>query len=291
MPPKKNSADKSAVQDARDKLIELTELMQKPGVRADPVVRALARNLAPGPTAFENTSVTVAALRNAGCLNANNAADSGGPAPTKGEKPGRPEKAEKEKPQPTKKLRGFDRALDVIFEDAVVRGEYPDKESHPAAKKLRELRKDPMRTLMVQKLQATFEETTYPNGKKSNRFKALKKNASGAFIKDGEAVAVAVKDIRDFDLLALEAEPILYALIQEVQTELFSVTDFKGNPEGIKNAYPSLKGTEVLSMMLGGEEAAATLRSALGEENFARFGPSKTLWFEGKTKYISRTGA
>lgn len=293
MPPKKkDSADKSAVQDARDHLMQLTELFTKPGVRADPVVRALLKGIAPAPTAFENASLAVAAIRNAGCLNANNdSANNGGPAPSKGGKSEQPKKVEKEKAQPTKKLRGFDRSLDVIFEDAVVRGVYPDKESHPAAKKLRELRKDPNRIVEVQKLQANFEDTTHANGKTSKIFKGLKKNADGKFLLDGPVEKVPVKDMRDFDLLAIEAEPVLKDLIEEVQTQLFSViTDPASNPDGIKDAYPSLKGTAVLNMMLGGEVNAVTLRSALAEANFARFGPSKTLWFAEKMQYISRKG-
>jgi hypothetical protein len=292
MPPKKDK-DSSAVLHARDYLMKLSELIQKPGVRADPVVRALLKGIAPTPSAFENASLAVAAIRNAGCLNAtnNSTADISAPNPTKGEKKEKPKKAEKEKLPTTKKLRGFDRSLDVILEDAVVRGNYPDKESHPAAKKLRELRADPMRIVKVKKLQAEFEEKTWPNGKKSKLFKHLKKGADGTYIQDGQDEDTYVKDIRDFDLLALEAEPVLWSLIEETQTELFSVVDFAGNPEGLKEAYPSLKGTEVLNMMLAGETAAATLRSALAEANFARFGPSKTLWFPEKTKYVSRNEA
>ena len=275
------------IEKARGLLEEFIELSSKPGVRNDPVIKTMLRGLLPANSPFETASMAVATLRNAGCLDSDMktspAEQTLGNAKVKAEK-----KKQDAKPgnKSTQKLRGFDRSVDVLLEDAVYRKVYPDKESHPVAIALRKLRADPGRLVEVKRLQAVYEEVTYPNGKKGKIFKGLAKDESGKPVIDA-VEKVAVKDIGDLDLLASENAEALAFFTEEYKNTLFSWADAKSVqiPDAPEAVWPSLKATTTLGLIEAGEASMATLKKALAAEKFSRFGPSPTLYFKDYLKY------
>jgi len=278
----------NAIKEARDLLSRFIELAAKnPKVRNDPVIKALAANVAPKTTEFQTASLTVSTLRNAGCLDPTTVTDDPKPKTTGSlvkEKP--VEKGNKPDPKPTR-LRGFARPLDVLMEDAVFRGEYPDKESTPIAQKLRVLRKDPLKELEVMTLKAKYTEGTSANGKTFKRFSSLDvtTDATGNLVNViDQKEKRAVKDISDFDLIAL-LDPNFLAVINDDRSKaLFSWANGKNItvPDKPEEAWPSLKGTATLKLIKSGTVTKVSLSTALAAENFSRYGPSPTLWYKGK---------
>jgi len=283
----KDQQTQDQVSSAREIAAQLVELNQVPGVRNDPVVKALIHSLCPKTSDFQVASLAVSTLRNAGALTPETASSvqtsMAGPGKTGKEQKPKTGK-DSEKGSDRTKLRGFDRSIDVLLEDAVYRGEFPDKESHPLAKTLRKLRSDPDRMLKVQKLQANTETGTTANGKKYVRMTGLKKDANGNFLMDGAPEEMKVKDIHDFDLLALMAPQTLQSVNDELSKKLFSWANGSYTiPENVEKAWPSLKGTPLIDLIKGGDVTQVILTKALRETKFARFSPSPTLWWNGKS--------
>jgi len=280
-----------AVKEGREFLTKFIELYGKPAVRNDPVIRAMLKGISPVSNPFETASMAVATLRNAGCLDPDK-----DPSTVKQTvSVGKQKDKEKEKKEKTPKekppaLRGFARQIDVLLEDAVYRGDYPDKEAHPVAVELRRLRKDPNRELEVVRFKGNYEEVTYPNGKTGKVLVGLEVDSKGVPLKE-EAVVASVKDLSDFDLLALESEPTLALIKDEVKTKLFSwaETDSADPMDKPENFWPSLKGTETLKLIAEGKVTKKLLDQALNAENFARYGPSPTLYFPESGNYNART--
>jgi len=288
----KRETKSDVVSDARGVLTQFIELYQKPSVRNDPVIRTMLRGLLP-TSSFETASMAVATLRNAGCLDSDKKSPTG------------KQKVLTEQPKPAQKktenttgevtrtvvktsLRGFTRSIDVLLEDSVFRGEYPDKESHPLAIKLRELRKDPNRVVQLVRFKATYKDTTYPNGKRSRTLEGFEKTPDGNPVLEPAEDAI-VKDVGDFDLIATQSPGFLDSLIEEVQKKLFSWAGdaSKTKPEDPSKIWPSLKGTKTIEMISGGAMNRMVLLRALADENFFRVGPSPTLSFPDSEKYRS----
>jgi len=300
--------------DARDSLMRLTELMVKPKVRNDPVVKALLKGMTPEKSEFAQASLAVSTLRNAGCIEQStgkdSSADSGGP---KDQTP-KPEKEKKtkEKSEKPQKLRGFARAIDLLIEDDLATGQLTngtpapkEKMDHPLAKKLIELRADPDREIEVRIINAEFETGTYPNGKKYNKFKNYlyaEKDGKTAFALDQNNSGLRkVKDLSDWDLIALEAPDMLKGGILAGKPVAFSLEHMFGwaiGPEStrkllessvadVEKTYPSLKGTPLIEMIKSfgfplGTNQRAVLLTELSKLPWAQFGPSTTMWWEGK---------
>lgn len=321
MPPKKSETDSGppeSVQKARGLLQELVELLQKPKVKNDPVVRVMLAGIAPKTSQFETSSQAVAVLRNAGCLG-----NDKGTTSQVSSNPGNPGKAkatekvvkEKVKQEPKKKLRGFARTLDTIFEAGVVQGRIANPEEHYAAIAIRELRKDPKRVINIQNIEGVYKDTTYPNGKTGHVLEKLKVKLDGSPTFDeakggAKGQPTEVKDIGDWDLLALERPKVLQDLIADVNWTPMS-GDAGGMPlwnglfPGAKidaSDLPSLKGTETLKYLLslnptleaeyGNDvETGYTFEGGkvvglLRKENFWRAGPSPTLYFADYKNYL-----
>jgi len=275
------------VSDARGTLTKFIELYQKPGVRNDPVIRAMLKGLLPTASSFETASMAVATLRNAGCLDSDKDSPTGEQKVLKEQPKPAQKKKENTTEKPKQNLRGFTRPIDVLLEDAVFRGEYPDKESHPLAVKLRALRKDPNRVVQVMRFKATYKDVTYPNGKKGRTFEGLEKSVDGKPILE-PADPTPVKDMGDFDLLATESTATLDLIIEEMTTLLFSWVNENSYtiPEDPAKVWPSLKGTKTLALITGGDITRVSLLKSLLAENFFRVGPSPTLSFPDSEKYI-----
>jgi len=139
---------------------------------------------------------------------------------------------------------------------------------------------------LVMRFKAKYEDKTYSNGKKGKVFTGLEKSEDGKPITD-EAETAAVKDLSDFDLLAIESYETLVLITNEVQKLLFSWADKDSYtvPENPATVWPSLKGTQTLAMISGGDADCTSLLKAFAAENFSRVGPSPTLNFPNFGKH------
>jgi hypothetical protein len=286
-------SDTNVITEARELMTRYVELSAKnPKVRNDPVCKALLAGVSPKTTEFQTASLAVSTLRNAGCLEASTGAEDPKPTPAKGKGTAKEQSAKEKGKKPEKKgdspkLRGFARSVDVLLEDAVYRGDYPDKESHPIAQKLRVLRQDPLKEVVVKTLKAKYIEGTLANGKTYRRMTGLDvtKNAKSVTVnvRDEDEVR-AVKDIADFDLIATLDPKFLSVVMDERNKFLFSWADKASYtvPEEPEKVWPSLKGTTTLGLIKGGDVTQASLSKALAAENFSRYGPSPTVYYEGK---------
>jgi len=274
---------------AREALTQFIELFQTDQVKRDPVVRTMLKGLTPS-SAFEQTSVAVATLRNAGCLDPNKETSNPTPTNRNAGRSGRGAEKQEEKklasPAPTKKVRGFAREIDVILEDAVFRGNVSEKSQHPIAAKLTELRSVPADVQYeVKRFQAIFEDVTYPNGKTGRKIIGFKKNEAGANLFTTELVAV--KDLNDMDLLATAAPTVYNSVIDEVNTKLFSWLEgaakpLPGEPEKV---WPSLKGTKTLAELTAVGTTKTKVLTTLMSENFSTYGYATTMHFPDSGKF------
>jgi hypothetical protein len=320
MPPKKSETDSGppeSVKRARGLLLELIELLQKPKVKNDSVVRVMLGGIAPKISQFETSSQAVAVLRNAGCLG--NDKGMASQAPMTSGNPGKAKatekvKVEKTKQEPKKKLRGFPRTLDAVFEAGVVQGRIANPEEHYAAIAIRELRKDPERIIKLRNIKGIYKDVTYSNGKAGHVLEKLEIKLDGSPKFDetkggAEGQATKVKDIGDWDLLALERPKVLLDLSADVNW-----TPDSGDPgrmplwDGLfpgaqieASDLPSLKGTETLKYLLSlnpmlkadygddkdmGYAFKDDVLKLLRKENFWRAGPSPTLYFAEYKNYL-----
>jgi hypothetical protein len=287
-----NKPPNERVTQARSALIQFIELYQSETVKRDPVIRTMLKGLTPS-SAFEQTSVAVATLRNAGCLDSNK--DTSNPTSTnrnadKIEKgSGKKEEKKPPKPAPTKKVRGFAREIDVLLEDAIFRGEFSEKSRHPVAAKLIELRDVPPDVQYeVKRFQAEFEDVMYPNGKTGRKIVGFKKNPQGQKLFNTELVNV--KDLNDMDLLATAAPKVYNQVVDEVNTKLFGWLDDSSKPlpsEPGEN-WPSLKGTKTLVEMFTGASRNKIL-TTLMSENFSTYGYATTLHYPDSGKFSKLT--
>lgn len=288
---KSKSVDTKTTERARSLLIELTELIGKtPNVRQDPVVKSLLSGLTVEKNSeFQMSALTVATLRNAGCLDTNKAtADPSSGAPTGPQDPKKKQKSDetaskKEGNARPVKPRGYSRTTDVLIEDAVFRGEVAKKDDHPVAVNLRELRKDPLKEVEVKRIMGVYKDVTYPNGKKGRVLDHIPiEAASNAPYFDIEKVKV--KDLDDLDLIATQSPLIAYK--QYVQDGLLKVFSWVNGdytiPEDPGNAWPSLKGTETLGLISNGKDLTQkNLLDSLSAEKFLRARPSPTILWDG----------
>jgi hypothetical protein len=277
---------KTKVGRARELLTELTEIYTDPRVRNDPVVKSLIQGIGPKNNDFATASLAVSTLRNAGCLEQHT---TNTPTPKEQATKGAPAKVKKEQDTNAKsadakgKLRSFTKSIDLLLEDAVFRGVAPSKEEHQLAKGLRELRTQGDREIQVPSIKGKYEEGVYANGKKFNKLVSLEKDASGKFIID-ETKSTKVKDIGDWDLLALESAELL-GIANKLKADLFSWTSASSFriPADVATVWPSLKGTPLVDLIAGGEPQKAELTVELSKLGWAKFGPSKTLSYPGKS--------
>jgi hypothetical protein len=284
-----NKPPNEKVTQARSALTQFIELYQSDPVKRDPVIRTMLRGLTPS-SAFEQTSVAVATLRNAGCLDSNK--DSSDPVPAhrnagKTEK-GSGKQAEKKTPSPTptKKVRGFAREVDVLLEDAVFREEFSEKSQHPVAAKLIELRDVPADVQYeVKRFQAEFEEVTYPNGKTGRKIVGFKEDPQGRKLFTTELVNV--KDLNDMDLLATAAPKVYNQVIDEVNTKLFGWLNgaTKPLPSEPDKTWPSLKGTKTLAELTTAGANRTKIITTLMSENFSTYGYATTLYYPDSGKF------
>jgi hypothetical protein len=286
--------EKSKVDEARDLLVRLTEMLHKvPNIRSDPVVKVLISGLTQDKNnEFQTSALAVATLRNAGCLDIDKKAmvsDSTGNAP-KGPKPGekKPKADAKSTADgttggPKPKMRGYSRTTDILLEDAVYRGTHKTIDDHPVAAKLQELRADPMRKIDVKRIKAVFKTGTLPNGKTFKRLDYIPVRPTDGKPYDAEEdEVIMVKDLDDIDLIAQTSPQVLTDLYQYSLTEIFAWADKKYTaPDEPDKVWPSLKGTETLSMIKGNVYDQKELLKALGSEKFFKPAPSPTLWYPG----------
>ena len=140
----KNADD---VQSTIDHLRVVYDLLKKPSVAGNPVVKALIQGLNKSNDDFKTASLVVSTLRNAGCVvgTTTQQAESNKESSVKNKK----EKASpREKPEPTpavKKLRGLNRSLDYLIATYVI------KDDDKAILSLRNLRKDKDKVIKIKK--------------------------------------------------------------------------------------------------------------------------------------------
>jgi hypothetical protein len=143
----KKTTTKDDVQSTIDHLRVVYDLLKKPSVAGNPVVKALIQGLNKSNDDFKTASLVVSTLRNAGCVVAttNQQADPNKESSVKNKK----EKASpREKPEPTpavKKLRGLNRSLDYLIATSVI------KDNDRAILSLRNLRKDKDKVIKIKK--------------------------------------------------------------------------------------------------------------------------------------------
>jgi hypothetical protein len=285
-----NKPSNEKVAQARAALIKFIELYQAEPVKRDPVIRTLLKGLTPS-SAFEQTSVAVATLRNAGCLDSNK--DTSNPVSAnrnaeKTEKGSGKQTEKKPIPAPTKKVRGFAREIDVLLEDAVFRDNFSEKSQHPVAAKLIELRDVPADVQYeVNRLQAEYQEFKRSNGKDGRKLIGFKKDDEGRTLYDPEFVKV--KDLNDMDLLAIAAPSVYNQVIDEVNTKLFSWLGQKQLPSEPDKVWPSLKGTKTLSELASSGASKTKTLTALMSENFSTYGHATTLYFPDSAKLSKLT--
>jgi len=197
----KEKFDPSQIGKTISLLSSLYEKLQDPRIARDPAVKALVQGLNRQDNDFKVSSMTVAVLRNAGCIGTN--------APVKTEQArsviqpnGRGQQTKGPETQaPTKKLRGFARSIDYLLASAVI----PD--DFRPLKRLRELRGDGSKVLKIEK-------------------------------EDGTIVERKISQVDDFDLLFLLDKPNYDALMSAIgdwQNPRADESGFHDSPFGFWN--------------------------------------------------------
>jgi hypothetical protein len=151
---KGKAAKKADVQSTIDHLTAVYDLLKKPIVAGNPVIRALIQGLNKSNDDFKTASLVVSTLRNAGCVVAttNQQADSNKESSVKTKKD---KTSPREKLEPTpavKKLRGLNRSLDYLIATYVI------KDDDKAILSLRNLRKDKDKVIKIKKSDESIVE-------------------------------------------------------------------------------------------------------------------------------------
>jgi len=150
----KKTTNKDDVQSTIDHLRVVYDLLKKPGVAGNPVIKALIQGLNKSNDDFKTASLVVSTLRNAGCVVAttNQHADSTNESSVKTKKE-KPSPREKPKPTPAaKKLRGLNRSLDYLIATFVI------DEKDEAILSLRKLREDGNKVIKIKKEDGSIVE-------------------------------------------------------------------------------------------------------------------------------------
>jgi hypothetical protein len=264
-----------------------------PTVRQDPVVKALIMGLTQEKNSeFQTSALAVATLRNAGCIEtpskttADPVSDS-----AKGQKEPKKQKSDKsaidkQGTAPSVKMRGYSRTTDVLLEDAVFRGEFAKKDDHPIAKMLRDFRENPNEQVEIQRIKGEYKSVTYPNGKEGKILVNIPLDPTG--YPETELEVVKIKDLDDIDLIATQAPVIGYEMyLKEGLLKTFSWAE-EGKtytvPEDPDTVWPSLKGTDTIGLIKGGNVTNKELLKSLNKEKFLRTRPAPTIMWHGWDK-------
>jgi hypothetical protein len=149
----KKTTTKDDVQSTIDHLRVVYDLLKKPSVAGNPVVKALIQGLNKSNDDFKTASLVVSTLRNAGCVVAttDQHADPNKESSVKNKKD---KVSPKEKPGPTPvaKLRGLNRSLDYLIATFVI------KDDDKAILSLRKLRKDKDKVIKIKKIDGSIVE-------------------------------------------------------------------------------------------------------------------------------------